>query len=63
MAGVRGGTVSLKKMNDNTIMETRMHDGKMLATNEITEHGNTMTVVSKDRSGNTQRQYHDVVYR
>lgn len=51
--GEAGGTVSLKKVNHNTILETRKREGKMLAVNEITVHGITMTVVSKDGSGKT----------
>lgn len=51
--GETGGTVSLKKVNDNKILETRKREGKMLAVNEITVHGNTMNVVSRDVSGNT----------
>ena len=35
----------------------RNRDGKFLALNEITVHGNTMTVVSKDRRGNTMMSF------
>jgi hypothetical protein len=55
--GEGGGTVSLKKVNDNTILETRKRDGKTLVVNEITVHGNTMTVVSKDVRGNTMMSF------
>jgi hypothetical protein len=55
--GETGGTVSLKKVNDNTILETRNREGKFLARNEITVHGNTMTVVSKDVRGNTMMSF------
>lgn len=55
--GEAGGTVLLKKVNDNTILETRKRDGKMRAVNEITVHGNTMTVVSKDVRGNTMMSF------
>jgi hypothetical protein len=51
--GEAGGTVSLKKVNNNTILETRNRNGKLLALNEITVHGKTMRVVSKDTRGNT----------
>ena len=51
--GEAGGTVSLKRVNNNTILETRNRNGKFLALNEITVHGKTMRVVSKDIRGNT----------
>ncbi len=55
--GEAGGTVSLKKVNDNTILETRNRDGKFLALNEITVHGNTMSVISRDLRGNTMMSF------
>lgn len=51
--GEEGGTVSLNKVNNNTILETRRRNGKTLAVNEITVQGNTMKVVSKDIHGKT----------
>lgn len=49
-----GGTISLKKVNDNTIQETYKQDGKPVNVNEMTVQGNTMKVVSKDtRRGTT----------
>lgn len=49
-----GGTISLKKVNDNTIEETYKRDGKPVTVNEMTVQGNTMKVVSKDvRRGGT----------
>jgi hypothetical protein len=55
--GEAGGTVSLKKVNDNTILETRNRDGKFLALNEITVRGNTMSVISRDLRGNTMMSF------
>jgi len=55
--GEAGGTVSLRKVNDSTILETRKRDGKTLAVNEMTVQGNTMKVVSKDLSGNTMMSF------
>jgi hypothetical protein len=52
VTGEAGGTVSLQKVNDNTIEETRKKDGKLIAVNKMTVEGNTMKVVSKDRNGN-----------
>ncbi len=49
--GESGGTVSLKKVDGNTILETRKRDGRFLAINEITAHGSSMKVVSRDLSG------------
>ncbi len=51
--GEANGTVSLRKVNDSMIIETRKRDGKTLSVNEITVQGNKMKVVSKDLSGNT----------
>src|SRR5437016_1536364 len=48
VTGEAGGTVSLQKVNDNTIEETRKKDGKLIAVNKMTVEGNTMKVVSKD---------------
>jgi hypothetical protein len=49
-----GGTISLKKVNANTIEETYKQDEKPVAINEMTVTGNTMKVVSKDvRRGTT----------
>ncbi len=55
--GEAGGTVSLKKIDDTTILETRKRDGKLLAINEISTHGNTMKVVSRDRDGNIMMSF------
>ena len=55
--GEAGGTVSLKKVNDNTILETRNRDGKFLALNEITVHGNTISISSRDLRGNTMMTF------
>jgi hypothetical protein len=55
--GESGGTVSLKKVNNNKILETRKRDGKTLAVNEITVQANTLTVVSKDLTGNTMMSF------
>ncbi len=49
-----GGTVSLKKVNANTIQETYKQDGKPVAVNEMTVQGNALKMVSKDvRRGTT----------
>ncbi len=49
-----GGTVSLKKVNDNTIEETYKQDGKPVAINTMTVTGDTMKYVAKDvRRGTT----------
>ncbi len=55
--GEAGGTVSLRKVNDSTILETRKRDGKTIAVNEMTVQGNTMKVVSKDLSGSTMMSF------
>jgi hypothetical protein len=55
--GEANGTVSLRKLNDSTIVETRKRDGKTLSVNELTIKGNTMEVVSKDLSGNTMMSF------
>lgn len=55
--GEAGGTVSLKKINDNTIVETHKRDGNTIAINEMTVQGNTLKVVSKDIHGNTMMSF------
>jgi hypothetical protein len=55
--GEAGGTVSLKKVNENPLLETRKRDGKFRALNEITIHGSTMMVVSKDEHGKTMMSF------
>lgn len=42
-----GGTVSLKKVNDNTIEETYKQDGKPLYVNTMTVEGKTLRFASK----------------
>ncbi len=55
--GETDGWVSLKKVNENTIVETRKRYGKMLAVNEMTVQGNTMKVISKNTDGNTMMSF------
>jgi len=55
--GEAGGSVSLRKVNDSTILETRKRDGKTLAVNEMTVQGSIMKVVSKDLSGNVMMSF------
>jgi hypothetical protein len=55
--GEPGGLVSLKKVNDSTIVETRKRYGNTLAINEMNVQGNTMKVVSKDVHGNTMMSF------
>jgi hypothetical protein len=55
--GEDNGTVSLRKVNDSTIVETRKRDGKTLSVNEITVQGNTIKVISKDLSGDTMMSF------
>lgn len=55
--GEATGTVSVRKVNDSMIVETRKRDGKTLSVNEITVQGNKMKVVSKDFSGNTMMSF------
>ncbi len=55
--GEAGGTVSLRKVNDSTILETRKRGGKTLAVNEMTVQGNIMKVVSKDLNGNAMMSF------
>lgn len=42
------GTVSLKKVNENTVEETYKQDGKPVRVTEMTVQGNTVKFVSKD---------------
>ncbi len=52
-----GGTVSLKKVNDNTIEETYKQDGKPLFVNTMTVEGNTLKYVSKNIKRGTTETY------
>lgn len=52
-----GGTVSLKKVNDNTIEETYKQDGKPLFVNTMSVQGKTMKLVSKDVKRGTTETY------
>jgi hypothetical protein len=50
-----GGTVSLKKVSDNTIEETYKQDGKPVSINQMTVTGSKMKLVAKDpRRGTTE---------
>jgi hypothetical protein len=44
-------------VNENPLLETRKRDGKFRALNEITIHGSTMMVVSKDEHGKTMMSF------
>jgi len=49
-----GGTVSLKRLGQNSIEETYKQDGKPVAVNELTVAGKILKIVSKDpRRGTT----------
>ncbi len=50
--GETNGTVSLRKVNDSMIVETRRRDGKTLSVNDLVVQGNKLNVVSKDVNGN-----------
>ncbi len=50
--GETNGTVSLRKVNDSMIVETRKRDGKTLSINDLVVQGNKLNVVSKDVYGN-----------
>jgi len=52
-----GGTVSLKKVNDNSIEETYKQDGKPVAVNQMTVQGKTLKVVSKDVRRDTTESF------
>jgi hypothetical protein len=50
-----GGTVSLKRLGQNSIEETYKQDGKVVSINELTVTGTTMKMVFKDpRRGTTE---------
>ena len=50
-----GGTVSLKKLSDNSVEETYKQDGKPISVNNMTITGKTMKLVAKDpRRGTTE---------
>ena len=52
-----GGTVSLKKLGENSIEETYKQDGAPVAINALTVSGKTMKIVSKDPRRGTTESY------